>query len=103
MSITKTPIMKKNLILTMSILLFVGVACKKERTCECTTTSSSSFTDANGVTNTTTNEPQKTTVVYKDVKKSDLETTCGDSKYDSKNSNGQTTNTYVSETKCEIK
>ncbi len=104
--------MKQNFII-LSSLLFFAISCTKDRTCECTSSGTSTYTGASPFTNrdtifTTVNTPQVQTTVYKKVKKSDLGTICGDQKYTSSStstsSNGtKNTNSYTSEVKCEIK
>lgn len=99
--------MKKKLIFALTALVFIGTACKKDVTCECTTTGTSVYSDNQGYSSSTVNEPTSTTITYKKVKKSKLKTLCGDNKYSStstSNNSGTTSNSnYTSETKCEIK
>lgn len=90
-------------------LLTVGLlmSCTKDYTCECTTKSSSTYSDGQGTTTTTTNDPDVNTVVYKDVKKSNLPVSCKDNTevYSSSNTTGTvtTTNKNEYETTCTIK
>lgn len=99
--------MNLKLIIAAVTLTSVFTACKKDLTCECTTTNSSSFTDAQGVYTSYESDPQTTTTTYKEVKKSKLGTVCGDSVQESNSTNtnnGSTTyNSHKSETKCQIK
>ncbi|PBQ33169.1 hypothetical protein CNR22_15765 [Sphingobacteriaceae bacterium] len=99
--------MKKQLIFALTTLVLIGTSCKKEVTCECTTTGTSVYTDSQGYSYSSVNDPTTTTKTYDKVKKSKLKTLCGDNKYSStstSNNAGSTNNsTYTSETKCEIK
>ncbi len=99
--------MKKNLILATGIMMFVALSCKKDRTCECTTTGSSTYKDAQGSTTTTNYTPSTTTTTYTKVKKSKLATHCGDMKstgnYSSSSGTVTTSGSNTSEVKCVIK
>lgn len=100
--------MNNKLTIAILVLGMNTIACKKERTCECTTTSSSSFTDVSGVTTTYPNDPSTSTKKYSKAKKSDLRVSCKDSKVEanytsSDNGNPDGGGAYKSETKCTIK
>lgn len=100
--------MNKKLTIAIFALAISTIACKKERTCECKTTSTSSTTDVSGVTTSYSGNPTTSTTKYTKAKKSDLRVSCGNSKYDSNYSstdNGAANGGggYKSETTCELK
>ena len=102
--------MKKTKALAFIFMCFSVASCKKDRTCECVNTSSITSSDgtvyvmlSGNAANTTT-----TTTVYKNIKKSDMKSLCGDNKYVSSstgyNTNGSTTIiTQAVESKCKLK
>ena len=87
--------MKKIIILAASFSLLGLASCKKERTCTCTST----YTSSSG--NVTTDQPIVTT--YKKIKKSDAKDLCSSSTSESTYTSGSNTSTSKSETKCELK
>ena len=96
--------MKKTILIALPVLFFAFSACKKDRTCECTSTSTSSYTDKSGNTSSSTGAPSTTKTDYKKVKKSSLDFSCGNSKYVSTGNNADgSSSTYVTENKCSIK
>lgn len=100
--------MNKRITLALIVATLSAVSCKKERTCECTTTSTNSSTDVSGVTTTFPGTPSTTTTTYKKVKKSELRVACKDSKYESNytatdNGNPDGGGSYKSETTCTLK
>ena len=100
--------MNNKLIIAIVAIGMSTFACKKERTCECKTTSTSSSTDVNGVTTSYTSDPTTSTTKYTKAKKSELRVSCGNSKYESNytstdNGNPDGGGGYKSETTCELK
>lgn len=103
--------MKNKTIMAVAMAGLAFASCKKDRTCECTSTGSgaSSYTQTGGTTstNTYTNPEEKSTTVYKKAKKSDLKTICGDQKYTDSNSftnvNGTGNSTSTTDVKCKLK
>lgn len=99
--------MKKSSLIVAVVALVSLASCKKDYTCECTTTSSNSYNNGQGTTTTTTADPDVNTVVYKDVKKSNLPLSCSD--YSNKRTSSNTTGTITtsnqsqSETTCVLK
>lgn len=101
--------MRKINFLFMALSCLISIACKKDRTCECT--SSSSITSSDGqvyVMTPGTDATTSSSIVYKNVKRSEMKSLCGDAKYinisSSSNSNGSST-TLTQETisKCHLK
>jgi hypothetical protein len=102
--------MKKTKALVFIFICFSVASCKKDRTCECINTST--FTSSAGSIYTISpgngNYTTTTTVVYKNIKKSDMKSLCGDNKSictsEGYNTNGNTTTiTQVVDSKCKLK
>jgi len=89
----------------ISLVLFTMLACKKNRTCECTYQQKITVTDTFGkVVSKTELEPTKSTREFKDVNKRTVNTLCASytNSYETNNING-TISTSVNETVCNIK
>jgi hypothetical protein len=100
--------MKKTFLLITVTLVIMLSACKKERTCECTSSGTSSNTNSQGVVESYNYEPTTTKTTYKKIKKSDLGIICGDRKYTSSSSSstptgGVNSGSSTTEIKCKIK
>lgn len=99
--------MKKLKIFIGVVALGGLVSCAKDYTCECTTNRTTTYNNGQGTTTTTTADPDVNTVVYKDVKKSNLPLSCKDNSqiYSSSNTSGTvtTTNQTESKTTCVLK
>lgn len=74
--------MKKTFLTAFIFAGFIFYSCRKSVTCECTSSNTTNYknTSSSGVTSgyTRTELPVTTTKVYKKIKKSNLETVCGD-------------------------
>lgn len=99
--------MTNNLILYVGALIFAFTSCAKERTCECTTTNTTTSVDGQGKTTINVDKPTTSTTTYEKAKKSDLGFVCGDVKFSSNSisSSASSTTSYNSTTekKCVIK
>ncbi len=85
--------MKKIVLLAVVIIASSFASCKKDRTCECTYTSS-------GTTNVTSHT---SSTVIKKVKKSDAKYLCTKDVYTYTSTSGNTSNTSTSTSDCKLK
>lgn len=99
--------MNKNIIIPLALAVGLLSACKKDYTCECTSTTTSTVVNSNGSSTSNTSEPDVRTITYKKVKKSDLRVYCGSSTHENSSTQSQSGQTnsssYKTETKCTIK
>lgn len=93
----------KKIMLLIPWLVFATAGCKKDRTCECSSSYTNTFTDKSGNVTSSNGNPRTYDTKYKKVTHSKMKTLCRDSKYVSTMTSENGTSVSTSESDCTIK